>query len=127
METIIEFFSKYWLYITLIGVPLSILIPFLFVWRHKYKRKWLLKNGQPAQAKILKFQLNGITINTSGGEHSDIRGISLLLEVYPPQGQPYQIKTRDQLHMVDLSHITPNMMVKVHIQPNNPKRLVIIW
>lgn len=127
METISEFFSNYWLHLTLIGVPISIIVPLLFGWRYERRQRWLKENGLATQAKILKFWLNGITRNTSSNEHSEIRGIGLLLEIYPQGGQSYQVKTRDQLHLLDIGRIGAGMMVEVRVDPQKPQRLVVNW
>jgi hypothetical protein len=131
MATISEFFSTYWIYLTVGGFLLLFTLPWLFVWRYKAKRRWLQTNGLSATAKILKMWDTGLTIGaaSSGGSNSNrggnMRGVGLLLEVYPEGGQPYQVKTREQLHLFDISRIAPGITVEVRIHPHKPHKVVV--
>jgi hypothetical protein len=128
METINEFFSQYWIYLTVAGFLLLFITPWLFVWRYRANRRNLLANGRTAQAKILKITASGLTVGTSSSSNNgggNMRGVNLLLEVYPENGQPYQAKTRDQLHLLDLSRITPGMLVEVRVHPGKPNRVAV--
>ena len=128
METISEFFSNYWIYLTVAGILLLFALSWLLVWRYRANRRWVVENGRPARAKILKLWDTGITIGTSGGgdgNDSNMRGVGLLLEVHPQNGQPYQVKTREQLHLFDISRISPGMMVEVRIHPEKLNKVVV--
>ncbi|MCB8943194.1 MAG: hypothetical protein H6658_05520 [Ardenticatenaceae bacterium] len=131
MEIISEFFSNYWLYLTIIGFLLLFTLPWLFVWRYRANRRWLLANGRPATAKILKIWDTGLTIGASSSSGSNssrggnMRGIGLLLEVHPADGQPYQAKTREQLHLADLARIAPGMTVELRVHPNKAGKVII--
>ena len=127
METVSQFFAQNWIVLTIVGALLLFLLPWLFVWRYKTGRRKLLQNGRSAQAKILQIKASGLTFGTSSSADGggSMRGVNLLLEVYPENGQPYQVKTRDQLHLLDLPRITPGMVVAVKIDPNNPQRVAV--
>lgn len=131
METISEFLSNYWIYLTVGGFLLLFTLPWFFVWRHRANRRWLQANGRTAPAKILKIWDTGLTIGTSssGGHNSsrggNMRGVGLLLEVYPEGGQPYQVKTREQLHLFDISRLATGMTVEVRIHPEKPHKVAV--
>jgi type II secretory pathway pseudopilin PulG len=122
MDSVTEFFSQNWIALVVVGSLLLFILPWLFVWRYRANRRNLLLNGRSAQAKILEIKASGLTIGSSSSDSGggSMRGVNLLLEVYPENGQPYQVKTRDQLHLLDLSRIAPGMMVAVKVDPNNP-------
>ncbi|GJM41467.1 MAG: hypothetical protein DHS20C20_17490 [Ardenticatenaceae bacterium] len=128
MDAINEFFSDYWIYLTVAGFLLLFTVPWIFVWRARRNRNWLVANGRSAQAKILKITASGLTVGTSSSSNNgggSMRGVNLLLEVYPENGQPYQVKTREQLHLLDLSRITPGMMVELRIHPTKSNKVVV--
>ncbi|WP_420641658.1 DUF3592 domain-containing protein [Candidatus Leptofilum sp.] len=122
-----EFFLQNWIILVVVGSVLLFVLPWLFVWRYRANKRDLLANGRSAQAKILEIKASGLTIGTSSSRDGggSMRGVNLLLEVYPEGGQPYQVKTRDQLHLLDLSRIAPGMMVTVKVDPNNPQRVAV--
>jgi hypothetical protein len=126
-----EFFSNYWIYMTVGGFLLLFTIPWFFVWRYRANRRWVVENGRPASAKILKIWDTGLTIGTSssGGHNSSqggsMRGMGLLLEIQPPDGQAYQVKTREQLHLADVARISSGMTVQVRVHPNKPNKVVV--
>ena len=121
MNVIVEILANYWLYITIFGTALLLIAPWLFVWRYQQKRRWLRENGQIAQARIFNVWTSGLKI----GGGSDERGMGLMLEVYPAGGQPYLVKTREQVHIFDLPKLTPGTMVEVRVDPRKPRNLVI--
>ena len=126
METVTDFFAQNWILLTVVGSLLLFIVPWLFVWRYRAKQRWLKENGRSATAKILQIKPSRITFGTSSSpEGGNMRGVNLLLEVYPENGQPYQVKTRDQLHLLDLSRVNPGMIVTVKIDPNNPQRVAV--
>ena len=126
-----ELLSNYWIILAVGGFVVLFTVPWLFVWRHRRNQRWLRENGRPAQAKILKAWDSGLTIgaSSSGGDNSSnggsMRGVNLLLEVHAPSGQPYQVKTREQLHLADMARIAPGMVVGVRVHPNKPKKVVV--
>ncbi|GJM41749.1 MAG: hypothetical protein DHS20C20_20310 [Ardenticatenaceae bacterium] len=127
MESISDFFSQNWIVLIIVGSVLLFVLPWLFVWRYRAKRRNLLANGRSAQAKILEIKASGLTIGSSSSQDGsgNMRGVNLLLEIYPDGGHPYQVKTRDQLHQLDLPRIVPGMMVSVKIDPHNPQRVAV--
>ena len=126
MTDLTEFLSNYWYWIVLsvCGSLLMMIGPLVLVWRYKANQRWLKENGRVASAKVLKIWDSGTKIGGGAGKENVV-GIGLLLEVYPEGGQPYQVKARDQLHVMDLSRIAPGMMVQVRIHPNNPQKVVV--
>jgi hypothetical protein len=125
MDDVSELFSNYWYWIFLIvsGFLLTFITPWLIIWRYRAKQKWLRENGRSATAKILKIWDNGTTIGY--GSNSNMVGVGLLLEVYPEGGEPYQVKARDQLHVMDLSRVAPGMMIEVRVHPNKPDKVIV--
>jgi hypothetical protein len=126
-----EFFSNYWIYLTVGGFVLLFTVPWLFVWRSRRNQRWLKENGRTARAKILKSWDSGLTIgaSSSGGDNSNkggsMRGVGLLLELQPKDGAAYQVKTREQLHLADMARIGPGMLVEVRVHPSKPKKVVV--
>ena len=122
-----EILANQWIFLMVGGIFILILVPVLFVWSYRRRRRKLLENGRPALAKILKTWDTGVTIGTSSSANNggNMHGVGLLLEVYPEGGQPYQTKSREQLHIFDVSRIGPGMMVEVRVDPNNPQRVAV--
>ena len=115
-----------WILVAVIGFLVLFIVPWLFVWRYRAKRRELLANGRTAQAKILEIKPGRLTFGTSSSpEGGNVQGVNFLLEVYPDGGQPYQVKSRDQLHLLDIPIIVPGMMVTVKVDPNNPQRVAV--
>jgi hypothetical protein len=73
----------------------------------------LLKKGQPAQAKILAVEDTGMTINEI------YPAIKLTLEVYPPNGVPYQVTINQLIERMQIPLFQPGKMVPVVIDPDN--------
>ena len=122
MSALTDFLAQNWIVLVIVGSLLLFIIPWIFVWRYRSRRKQLLQNGRSAQAKILEITASGLTIGASSSSDSgngNMRGINLLLEIYPEGGQPYQVKTREQIHLLDMSRLSPGMLVAVKVDPNN--------
>ena len=126
MDQITQFFSQNWIILVVVGSLLLFIGPWLFVWRYRAKRRELLANGRPAQAKILEIKPGRLTFGTSSSpEGGNVKGVNFLLEVYPDGGQLYQVKSRDQLHLLDIPRVVPGMMVPVKVDPNNPQHVAV--
>ncbi len=123
METIRDVFPYYWIFFMIVGFLLLFITPWLIFWRYRAKQKWLKENGRSAPAKILKIWDSGTTVGYNS--NSNIVGVGLLLEVYPAGDKPYQVKARDQLHIMDFSRVAPGMMIAVRIHPNKPDKVVV--
>ncbi len=119
--------AENWVVLIIVGSLLLFLLPWLFVWRYKAARQELLQNGRSAQAKILQIKASGLTIGSSSSADGggSMRGVNLLLEVYPENGQPYQVKAREQIHLLDMSRLAPGMMVTVKVDANNHQRVAV--
>jgi hypothetical protein len=128
MNLVSEFFSNYWIFLTICGFVVLFTVPWLFVRRSRQNRRWLLENGRTAPAKILKIWDTGLTIGAAskaGEDGGSMRGMGLLLEVHPTDGKPYQVKTREQMHLSDLARIAPGAMVEVRVHPKKPGKVVV--
>lgn len=127
METLREFFLNHWILLAAIvavgGFLLSFIAPWLLLWRYKSNQRWLQENGRPTLAKILKIWDSGTTIGYSS--QSNMVGVGLLLEVTPEGREPYQVKARDQLHVIDFSRIAPGMFIEVCVHPEKPNKVVV--
>lgn len=122
MQTFYEFFLQNWIIFVIAGSLLLFIVPWLIVWSSRRSRRNLLANGRPTPAKILKLWNSGLTFgsSSSGGNNG-----GNMLEIHPPDEQPYLVKSRGQLHLFDISRITSGMIVEVKVAKNNPKWVVI--
>lgn len=127
METVSQLIAENWIMLIVVGSLLLLTVPWLIVWRYRANRRTLLANGRSAQAKILEIKASGLTMGTSSSRDGggSMRGVTLRLEVYPDSAPPYQVKTRDQLHLLDLPRLAPGMRVAVKIDPHNPQRVAL--
>jgi hypothetical protein len=75
-----------------------------------------LKNGVPAQARILSVQQTGVMVN-------DQPQVAFRLEVYPPVGSPYQTTFNAIIPIVHIPQFQPGAEVPVKIHPTNPMKV----
>lgn len=73
----------------------------------------VLEQGTTAKAKILNVQQTGMMVNYSPQ-------VILQLEVYPPDGEPYQATTKAVIPIVNIPQFQPGTEVSVKIHPTNP-------
>jgi len=101
----------------LIGVlvvfGLAVIIGSLFFSLRKYSREQaqtadLIKNGQPAQAKVLKLIDTGATINHNPQ-------VILHLEVFPMHGASYTAEVKFYVPRLQVSQVQPGNRVAVKI------------
>jgi Protein of unknown function (DUF3592) len=83
------------------------------------KREKLRKSGAQAEATILEVTDTGMTIN----EIYPV--IKLRLEVRPPNGQPYQVETKELINRMDIPQFQPGAVVPVMYDPKDPKKVSV--
>jgi len=98
---------------------LGLFIVYQLVFRTMIKNERLAEIGQTAKAKILSARGTGMTIN-------DVyKQMDLTLEVQPEQGEPYEVKTRGQVHEDRLASFRPGATITVMVDPSNPMEVAI--
>ncbi len=78
----------------------------------------LAKVGIGTTAKVMEVNDTGVTVNNSPQ-------IKLLLEVYPPNGQPYLVETKQLISRLQTSMYQPGGMIPVLIDPNDKDMISI--
>jgi len=76
----------------------------------------LQKTGQPAPAVILKIWDSGMSLNNDPV-------VWFLLEVHPPDGPPFQAKTKAPISRLDVPQFQPGATVAVRYDPKDPSRV----
>lgn len=79
----------------------------------------IIKRGEPAEATILEVHETGITIN------NNYPMAKLVLEVHPPDGEPFVTKAKCLMNRFDIPAYQPGMVVPVSIDPRNRKRVAV--
>lgn len=88
-----------------------------FFFGSEFRRSRILREGEEAQATILSVRSTGKTINEVYPE------IELGLEVQPPGGEPYKVKTRALIDQVDIPSYQPGNVIAVTIDRRNRKKV----
>lgn len=78
----------------------------------------LSKTGIGTTAKVVEVNDTGVTVNNSPQ-------IKLLLEVYPPNGQPYLVETKQLISRLQTSMYQPGGIIPVLIDPDNKDMISI--
>jgi hypothetical protein len=106
------------LMIFLFGIfaPLFFVIRLIIDW---YRNKWLMINGEPAQAKILKIWETGATVN-------DKPQIGMLLEVYAENRPVFRGEAKKVVSLLSIAHIQVGSSVEVKFDPRNPSRIAVV-
>jgi hypothetical protein len=79
----------------------------------------LMDKGVQAEATILKVEETGWTVN----ENYPLA--KLTLEVRPPQGQPFTVKTKELMNRFEIPSFQPGAVVPVLYDPKNHKKVAI--
>ena len=79
----------------------------------------ILKRGEPAEATILEVKETGITIN------NNYPIAKLVLEVHPPDGEPYRTEAKCMMDRFDIPAFQPGMVVQVTVDPKNRKKVAV--
>ena len=80
----------------------------------------ILEQGIAAKAKIISVQQSGMLVNYQPQA-------IFQLEVYPPNGAPYQATMRAVISMVNIPQYQPGAEISVKIHPTDPTRVEIDW
>ena len=100
----------------------GILVPFMIVglvimsW---YKNRWLMVNGEPAEAIILKIWETGASVN-------DQPQIGFLLEVYAPNVPVYRAEAKRIVSILNIPRIQVGSTVEVKFDPRDPSRIAVV-
>lgn len=102
----------------LIGVfvPLLLVAGIAVRW---YQNKWLLINGEAAQAKILKIWETGAYVNEQPQ-------VGMLLEVYAANRPVYQAEAKRIVSILNIPRIQVGSTVDVKFDPQNPSRIAVV-
>ena len=83
------------------------------------RQEKLMKTGVQAEATILEVKETGMTVN----EIYPV--IKLVLEVRPPEGEPYQVETKESINRFDIPTFQPGAVLPVLFDPKNPKKVAV--
>jgi hypothetical protein len=83
------------------------------------RREALQKSGVQAEATILEVTDTRWTVN----EIYPV--IKLRLEVRPPDGQPFQVETKEVINRVDIPQFQPGAVVPVMYDPKDPENVSV--
>lgn len=83
------------------------------------RQEGLMKSGVQAEATILEVKETGMTVN----EIYPV--IKLVLEVRPPEGQPFQVETKELINRFDIPTYQPGAVLPVLYDPRNPKKVAV--
>ena len=105
--------------ILIIGVTAMVVLPLLTgLLRNGSRNRFLLQNGQAAQASILKVWQTNVSMN-------DKPQFGFLLLVQPPQGQPFQAEAKMFVSLIQLVQIQPSTLVEVKYDPADKTKVAI--
>lgn len=96
----------------------AFLIPFFIFFYPEIQKDRLIKDGTPAEGVLLK-------IEDTGNRFNDQPQVKIWLEVYPPDGTPYQTETKMIVSPVYLPQFQPGRRLKLKYDPEDPNRVAI--
>ena len=81
----------------------------------------ILAVGKPASATVVRLVDTGTTIN-------DDPVVEFVLRVQPPDGDPYEARTRALVSRLDVPAVQPGRVLPVKVDPQQPGRIAIdLW
>ena len=102
------------------ALPLGILyVVFKTMSANAAAERELMEKGTPAAATITAVGQTGMFINNNPQ-------VQIVLEVVPEEGEPYTATVTKVLQLIQLPQVQPGKLVDVRIDPENPKRMVIV-
>jgi hypothetical protein len=102
----------------LIGIIVPVLVVGVSV-LNWFKNQSLLKNGEPATAKILKIWETGATLN-------DQPQIGMLLDVYPKDRPSFQSEAKRFVSILKIPLIQVGCSVEVRFDPHDTSRIAVV-
>jgi hypothetical protein len=85
----------------------------------------LMEKGEDGEATITAIAENGSSLQMGGAVPKS--GVRITLQVQPKSGKPaYQATISTFISMFEIQTYQPGAKVKVKIDPNNPKKIVIV-
>jgi len=78
-----------------------------------------IKNGVTTQAKVLEVWDTGVSIN-------DNPQVGLLLEIAPPNSNPFQVKAKALVSRLNVALVQPGITAEVKYDPLDPKRIKVL-
>ncbi len=103
--------------ITVLVLVATLVIVF-FVFRSIRADPAILQNGTPAVGTIVQVWQTGTYLNNNPQ-------LGMLLEVRPPNGQPYQAQVKAIVPLVNIPQFQPGATVPVKIHPTDPSKVAI--
>jgi hypothetical protein len=104
------------LFLAGITAPFLVLALTIITW---YKNKWLLINGDPAEAKILKIWETGASANEQPQ-------IGFLLEVHARNRPVYRAEAKRFVSILNIPRIQIGSTVEVKFDPRDPSRIAVV-
>lgn len=89
-------------------------------------QKKLLQTGVAAHAKVLQAQPTGSFFGTKGNTH-ELQEIALVLEIQPPDGPAYSVKTTRAVPTSGFSNpFKVGRELEVKVDASNPNKIAIV-
>ncbi len=83
------------------------------------RQEALMKSGVQAEATIVEVKETGMTVN----EIYPV--VKLVLEVRPPEGQPFRVETKELINRFEIPTFQPGAVLPVLYDPKNPKKVAV--
>ena len=94
------------------------IVVIVFIKRMVSPNAAIMKNGIPAQAKILSLTQTGTYVNNQPQ-------VMFQLEVHPPGGTPYQTTTKAVIPLTSIPQVQPGAVVAIKIDPKDSTKVVL--
>ena len=83
-------------------------------------KRRILSNGAEATGRILAIQ-----DGQAASSFSSLVGLTL--EVQPPRGSPYEVKTGESVSRAAIGVVVPGNTLKIRIDPDDPNLVAVDW
>ena len=104
----------------IVGVVIVIVLPFLFMaWWALSPTEQARREGAAATARVLR-------VKDTGNRFNDNPQVSLLLEVQPEQGEPWNVQVREVISVVELPRYQEGAVLDVRVHPDDRSIVVIL-
>jgi hypothetical protein len=110
--------------LSFVGMTVLTIVSIIVIRRFIQKKvgldRTVLEQGIAAKAKIISVQQTNMLVNYQPQA-------VFQLEVYPPNGEPYQATTKTVISMVNIPQYQPGAEISVKIHPVDRTKVEIDW
>lgn len=75
----------------------------------------------------LRGSANVVSVSPTGGRLNNLRKIEVFMDVSVPGKMPYRTEHYEYFDIKNIDKVKPGMTLNILVDPDNPKKLIIVW